>query len=207
LDASWRGIFGFSEINSTWAVLYSPGTILLAAAVVAALVGSRSLTPLKTGAKGAITTVVGALLALVPTLIMVQIFTNSGINTSELAAMPVYIGETLATVFGGLWVAAAPLLGAIGAFIAGSATVSTLTMGPVQASIAEMTHLPLILVLALQMVGAAAGNIIAIHNVVAASTVVGLAHREGLIMRRLIMATMGYVGMAVVIGLACAALL
>jgi lactate permease len=80
-------------------------------------------------------------------------------------------------------------------------------MGPVQASIAEMTHLPLILVLALQMVGAAAGNIIAIHNVVAASTVVGLAHREGLIMRRLIMATMGYVGMAVVIGLACAALL
>jgi L-lactate permease len=49
--------------------------------------------------------------------------------------------------------------------------------------------------------------IIAIHNVVAASTVVGLAHREGLIMRRLIMATMGYVGMAVVIGLACAALL
>jgi lactate permease len=207
LDASWRGIFGFSEINSSWAVLYSPGTILLAAAVVAALVGSRSLTPLKTGAKGAITTVVGALLALVPTLIMVQIFTNSGINTSELAAMPVYIGETLATVFGGLWVAAAPLLGAIGAFIAGSATVSTLTMGPVQASIAEMTHLPLILVLALQMVGAAAGNIIAIHNVVAASTVVGLAHREGLIMRRLIMATMGYVGMAVVIGLACAALL
>ena len=201
LDASWQEIFGFADINSSWAILYSPGTILLIAAIVAALIGSHSLKPLRAGAKNAVTTVVGALSALVPTLIMVQIFTNSGINTSELSAMPIYIGETLANSFGEFWIGAAPMLGAIGAFIASSATVSTLTMGPVQASIAEITQLPLILVLALQMVGAAAGNIIAIHNVVAASTVVGLAHREGLVMRRLIVATGWYVGMAIIIGL------
>ena len=200
LDASWQGIFGIANINSSWAILYSPGTILLFAALVAALIGKKSLKPLYSGAKDAFSTVISALSALVPTLIMVQIFTNSGINTAELVAMPIYIGEALADVFGELWVICAPVLGMIGAFIAGSSTVSTLTMGPVQASIAESTHLPLVLILALQMVGAAAGNIIAIHNVVAASTVVGLTHREGLIMRRLIVTTICYVAVAALLG-------
>ena len=73
-------------------------------------------------------------------------------------------------------------------------------MGPVQASIAELANLPLILVLALQMVGAAAGNIIAIHNVVSATTVVGLANREGIVMRKLIIPTICYVLLAIIIG-------
>ena len=202
LDASWQGIFGLTEISSSWAVLYSPGTILLVAAIVATFVGAKSIKPLKIAARDAVKTVLISLSALMPTLIMVQIFTNSGINTAGLESMPVYIARSLADLFGELWVACAPLLGAIGAFIAGSSTVSTLTMGPVQASIAEMANLPLILVLGLQMTGGAAGNIIAIHNVVAASTVVGLAHKEGMVMRRLIVATVCYIAIATLIGAA-----
>lgn len=201
IDASWNTIFGFEQISSTWAILYSPGTILLICAIVASLAVSKSIKPFIGGAGEATRTALGSMLALVPTLIMVQVFSNSGINTTDLVAMPIYIGETLASMFGGLWVTVAPVLGMIGAFIAGSATVSTLTMGPVQASIAASAELPLVLVLALQMVGAAAGNTIAIHNVVGATAVVGLAHREGMVIRKLIVPTLGYVAIAALIGL------
>lgn len=201
LDASWQTIWGVEGISSSWPILYSPGLILLIAAFGAAFIITRSARPLATPLKEALSATVKALLALVPTLILVQLFSNSGHNTSGLAAMPVFIGHTLAELFHGAWLAVAPLLGALGAFIAGSATVSTLTLGPVQASIADTAGLPLISVLALHMIGAAAGNIIAIHNVVAASTVVGLHGREGQIIRRLIVPTLVYLAIASLIGL------
>ena len=43
-------------------------------------------------------------------------------------------------------------------------------------------------------------NIIAIHNVVSATTVVGLANREGIVMRKLIIPTICYVLLAIIIG-------
>lgn len=201
-DASWQSILGFSEISSTWEILYSPGTILLAGAVFAAFLSKKPFIAITKAGGSSLKTTIGALSALIPTLIMVQIFANSGINSSDLASMPVLIAQTLASVFGEFWLAIAPMLGTIGAFIAGSATVSTLTMAPVQYSVAMDTGLPIVIVLALQMIGAAAGNILAVHNVVAASVVVGLAHREGLIMRRLLIPTIIYVGIAMLIGLA-----
>lgn len=199
-DFSLHAIFGVNGIDSVWQVLYSPGIVLCVAAICAAIAGGRSLRPLITASHQASRTVLVAMLALIPTLILVQIFSNSGHTTAELPAMPVYIGSALAATFGHIWPVFAPLLGTIGAFIAGSATVSTLTMGPVQAAIASDAGLPLIMILALHMIGAAAGNIIAIHNVVAASTVVGLAHQESRIMRALLLPTIGYVAVAACIG-------
>ena len=57
-------------------------------------------------------------------------------------------------------------------------------------------------IVALQAVGAAAGNMIAIHNVVAASATVGLLGREGLTLRKTILPTIYYLLM---IGVAPAA--
>lgn len=66
----------------------------------------------------------------------------------------------------------------------GSATVSTLTFSPIQYEVALQTGLDTNIVLAEQIIGGAAGNMICVHNVVAASTVVGLAGREGDIIRK-----------------------
>lgn len=49
------------------------------------------------------------------------------------------------------------------------------------------------LLVALQAIGAAAGNMIAIHNVVAASATVGLLGREGKTLRMTIIPTIYYV--------------
>ncbi len=48
------------------------------------------------------------------------------------------------------------------------------------------------MMVALQAVGAAAGNMIAIHNVVAASATVGLLGREGATIRKTILPTIYY---------------
>ena len=57
------------------------------------------------------------------------------------------------------------------------------------------------LCVALQAVGAAAGNMVAIHNVVAASATVGLLDEEGTTMRKTIIPTLYYVAAAGWLGL------
>ena len=57
------------------------------------------------------------------------------------------------------------------------------------------------LMVALQAIGAAAGNMIAIHNVVAASATVGLLGQEGRTLRRTILPTIYYVFAVGVLGL------
>ena len=97
-----------------------------------------------------------------------------------------YLGRGLSAIFGGSWIAVAPLLGALGSFFSGSATISNLTFSPVQAALAETNDLPLTLVLALQSVGAALGNMICINNIIAVCSIVGLYNVEGPILRQTI---------------------
>ena len=52
------------------------------------------------------------------------------------------------------------------------------------------------MIVAAQSVGAAAGNMIAIHNVVAASATVGLLGREGITLRKTLLPTLYYVTIA-----------
>jgi lactate permease len=70
-------------------------------------------------------------------------------------------------------------VGALGAFLAGSNTVSNLMLSQYQYSVAQALGVSGATMVAAQSVGAAAGNMIAIHNVVAASATVGLMGREG----------------------------
>ena len=49
------------------------------------------------------------------------------------------------------------------------------------------------LIVSVQAIGAAAGNVVAIHNVVAASASVGLLGREGSILRKTVWPTLYYV--------------
>ena len=58
-----------------------------------------------------------------------------------------------------------------------------------------------VMVVALQAVGAAAGNMIAIHNVVAASATVGLLGQEGATLRKTVLPTVYYLLVIGVLGL------
>ena len=122
----------------------------------------------------------------------------------DLPSMPIAMAQWVASTVGDVWPLFAPLIGALGAFIAGSNTVSNLMFSLFQFSVAEGLALSGALIVALQAVGAAAGNMIAIHNVVAASATVGLLGQEGATLRRTIIPTIYYVLMAGVLGLLAA---
>lgn len=191
-NLSWHSILGFKEINSEWAVLYSPGFILSFAALAALLIQVRSIQPFIPIAKDVFSTVKQTGLTLVVTLIMVQIFSNSGMNSGGLLSMPSYIANVLSASLSGVWLFITPFIGELGSFITGSATVSNLTFATIQADVALDSKLPVDVVLSGQVIGAAAGNMICVFNIVAVSGVVGLFGKEGLILRKTIIPALIY---------------
>lgn len=118
-------------------------------------------------------------IALFGALIFVRLLMCGGEGASSMV-----IGRQLAAFTGELWAWTSVYLGSLGAFFAGSATVSNLTFGPIQASIATSLDLELTTILALQAVGASSGNMIAIHNIVAVCSILGLQNQEGEILKQ-----------------------
>ncbi|EPZ5902830.1 L-lactate permease [Vibrio fluvialis] len=147
-------------------------------------------------------TLIGAGFVLVFTIPMVRIFINSGVNMSDLASMPVTTANFAAGLVGSAFPALSATVGALGAFIAGSNTVSNMMFSQFQFEVAQTLSVSSVIVIALQAVGAAAGNMIAIHNVVAASATVGLLGREGATLRKTIIPTFYYLVVTGLIGLA-----
>ena len=143
----------------------------------------------------------GAGFVLIFTVPMVRVYINSGVNELGIASMPIAMAEWVALHVGSIWPLFAPSIGALGAFIAGSNTVSNLMFSLFQYGVAERLSISGAMVVALQAVGAAAGNMIAIHNVVAASATVGLLGQEGATLRITILPTVYYVTFVGLIGL------
>ncbi|MGY0191330.1 L-lactate permease [Lactococcus petauri] len=195
INLSWNTILGFKEINSEWAILYSPGLILTIASLIALAVQVKSLKLFTPIAKDVFSTIMRTGLTLVVTLIMVQIFSNSGMNNGNHLSMPSYIAEILSRYLSGVWIFIAPFIGELGSFITGSTTVSNLTFASIQADIAYDSGLPINAVLAGQVIGAAAGNMICVFNIVAVSGVVGLFGKEGEILRKTIIPALLYAGL------------
>src|SRR5690606_41299555 len=93
----------------------------------------------------------------------------------------------------------APTVGGIGAAIAGSNTISNMMLANFQFEVAQSIGADPLWIVALQAVGGAAGNTICVHNVVAASAVVGLIGREGTTLRKTMIVFVYYVIAAAVV--------
>ena len=106
--------------------------------------------------------------------------------------MPLSMANGMSNLLGQIYPLFSPVIGAVGAFLAGSNTVSNLMLSQFQYETANLLGLSGALMVAAQSVGAAAGNMVAIHNVVAASATVGLLGREGDIIRITILPTIYY---------------
>ena len=111
------------------------------------------------------------------------------------------LGQTLAATSGDAWKYLAPFLGALGTFFSGSTTISNLTFGKIQLSIAEDTGIAPAVILALQTAGAAMGNIICIHNIISVGAVLSLSGVEGRILKDVLPAV-GLYGLILVIAAA-----
>ncbi|PTP16236.1 lactate permease [Vibrio sp. 10N.286.51.C3] len=201
VSLSFSNILGETGVSTAIQPLYLPGGILVFVALVAVLMQSRSAAPLAKAFGESSKTLIGAGFVLVFTIPMVRIFINSGVNGADLASMPVTTANFAAGLVGGAFPALSATVGALGAFIAGSNTVSNMMFSQFQFEVAQTLTISSAVVVALQAVGAAAGNMIAIHNVVAASATVGLLGREGATLRKTIIPTFYYLVMTGIIGL------
>lgn len=189
---SWTNILG-TDISAASATLYLPGTMLLIAAALAAWLHRLPGRDARKAVTASARMLLGAGFVLIFTVPMVRIYINSGGNPLGLPGMPIAMAEWMAEQVGIVYPLFAPTVGALGAFIAGSNTISNLMFSLFQFGVAEQLGLSTLLIVALQAVGAAAGNMIAIHNVVAASATVGLLGKEGLVLRKTAIPTLYYV--------------
>lgn len=194
-----RDIFG-TGIGQNWQILYSPGSVFIVAVALTFFIQKMKWSEMSTAISVSFKTMVGASVALGFAVPMVRIFINSGMNDIGLASMPMVLAEGVANIAGSAWPAFASIIGALGAFIAGSNTVSNMMFSLFQHGVATEIGVSGALVVALQAVGGAAGNMICVHNVVAACATVGLVGVEGKLIKWALIPMTYYVIFAGILG-------
>lgn len=126
----------------------------------------------------------GPFMALFFAVPMVQIMMISGTNDNGFLSMPISMAQFIADIFRGAWPLVDAFVGALGAFMSGSNTVSNMLFSLLQYSVADNLGISHIIVVGLQNVGGSLGNMINVQKIITACAVVGLSGVEGLIIKR-----------------------
>jgi lactate permease len=174
----------FDTFSGSFAPLTHPGTLLVVSFVLGALVQGASTDTVK----GAITTTLRQLvpvtIALVAMLLLARLMVRSGMTDT--------LAEAAADSTASAWPVLAPFVGVLGTFVTGSATASNVLFTDLQVATAEKLGFGTLTMLGAQNVGAAVGNPIAPHNIVAGGATVGLTGAEAPVMRGTIVTVVGY---------------
>jgi lactate permease len=190
-----------TDINASINFLYLPGSIFLLVVLVCIPLYGMSKNEVFAAIKSTGRAFKNAAVVLVFAVPMVRIFIQSDVNAAGFASMPIELAQTIANMSGQAWPLFAAPIGTLGAFIAGSNTISNLTFSLFQFGVGMKIGLSPVLIVALQAVGGAAGNMICIHNIVAASATCGLSGQEGNLIRKTIIPTVYYLLIAALIAL------
>ena len=197
---AWENMFGTVVQSGKIKPLALPGTVFIIVSTLTFFLHRMTAPALGRAWSQSISTTLKASVALVFTVPMVQVFLNSGGGAAELKAMPEMLAKGVANLAGDAWPLFSTFIGGLGAFVAGSNTISNMTFAQFQFEVAKQIGVSPQWVVALQAVGGAAGNIICIHNVVAASAVVGLVGREGAVIRKTFWPFVYYAGVSGCLG-------
>lgn len=192
----WKDILGVKGVSASIDLLWLPGTIpfILVALITIALHG-MSGAKVAGAWKTTCNKMVAPTIALIAAVSMVSIFKGSGMTTEVLAdgstmpSMPLAMATICAAATGQAWPALASYIGGLGAFITGSNTVSDMLFANFQWDVAQQLGYNVkqsIAMMTAQGAGGAMGNMICIHNIVAACAVLGMIGREGDILKQTI---------------------
>ncbi len=162
---------------------YTPGILIFLSFFIFSLIYKTKLEEYKEIVNNSFNKSKYALLTLLFTLAFVKliIYSNNP-NYSYLQSMPYNIASIFNN-FGLYYLFISPFIGAFGSFIAGSATVSNIIFTSLQQNIALQNNLNPSIILALQNIGGGAGNMIAIHNIIAVSALVNIKNKESKIIK------------------------
>lgn len=181
---TYNNILGFKDISEGITYLYLPGTFFIVVALLTIWMHKMPGSAVKAAWQESFAKMKGPTIALCFAVALVAIFRGSAVNPGNAPSMPLALATTVGAVAGTIWPFLDAFVGGLGAFITGSATISDLMFAEFQWDMATSLKLPPTIIEAAQTVGGAMGNMICIHNIVAACAVVGLSGREGEVMRK-----------------------
>ena len=184
LVIEWSGILG-TELGSDIAWMHLPGTWLIVSALIAIPLYRMNGEQVKAAWAEAVEKLVAPFIALVFVIAMVQVMLQSGAHPGapDAGSMIVVMAAATADSLGAGYPFVAAVIGALAAALVGSNTVSNITFGTFQFEVASRLDISHQILLGSQAVGGAIGNLVAIHNVVAALATVGLVGQEGRVIR------------------------
>ncbi len=165
--------------------LYNPGVFpfILVALLCIPLFGMKT-SQVKLAWSEAFERIKGPAVALFFAVPMVRLMMQSGSNPHELPGMLIAMAQFMAGLASETWPVFSPFVGALGSFMAGSNAVSNMLFSLFQYSVAEQTEMSRLLIVSLQNMGGAIGNMLGVHNIIAACATVGLVGVEGILLKR-----------------------
>jgi lactate permease len=181
VELAWSLPGGFA---GSFVPLAHPGTLLAVSFVGGAVLQRVGTVAFAEAVRTTVRQLGGVTVALVAMLSLARIMVHAGMTAT--------LAEAAAGAAGGAWPVLAPLVGVLGTFVTGSATASNVLFTDLQVATAETLDLPVLPVVAGQGYGAAVGNIVCPHNIVAAGATVGLTGGEGEVLRRTLAPALGY---------------
>ncbi|MEX2583932.1 MAG: L-lactate permease [Gemmatimonadota bacterium] len=165
-------------------ILYHPGTTLLVGFVVGAWLQRATVASIAGAFLDTTRRLLPVTLALFAMLLLSRLMVHSGMTDVLATSASAAAGRT--------WPGLAPFVGMLGTFVTGSATASNILFTDFHRETAIALGLPVVGVVGAQGFGAAVGNMICPHNVVAAGATVGLEGREGEILKGTLWVTLLY---------------
>lgn len=177
-------LFG-TEVKTEFAPLTIPGIMpfMLIALISIPMFGMNKI-QVRNAWGEALKRIKGPAVALAFAVPLVRIMMQSGTNPHEYVSMPIAMAQSMVDIFKDAWPLIGSFVGALGSFISGSNTVSNMLFGLFQYSIADNLGISHAVIVGLQNVGGALGNMVCVHNVIAACATVGLLGVEGVLIKR-----------------------
>lgn len=182
---SIQNIFKIEGVTWTWNWGWCPGIMpFILISIVTFIIHKMPISKVKEAFVDTFNQTLGAAIALFFGVSMVYIYRNTGMNALLTDKSMLFVmAEALAKTFRGAYVAIAPFIGVLGAFMSGSNTVSNTLFAGLQFQTAVLVKQSPVLIVALQSIGGAAGNMVCVNNVVAACATTGTFGNEGKIIR------------------------
>lgn len=196
-----------TQVVTEWEPLFNPGIFpFMFIALVSILLFGMNIKQVRIAWAESLQRVRGPAIALFFAVPMIRLMMQSGNNPGDLISMPLAMAQFIAGQTGAGWPMVSPFVGALGTFMAGSNAVSNMLFSLFQYAVAEQTGISRIIVVSLQNMGGGIGNMIGVHNIIAACATVGLVGAEGELLKKniipvIIMGLMtGGIAMAILYG-------
>jgi len=177
-------IIGKDNISWSWNWGWNPGIIpFLLICIITFFVYRMSEKEAFSSFKDTVKQISGATIALFFGVSMVYVYRNTGMDATMSKSMLYVLAEALSDAAGKAYVAISPLIGVLGSFMSGSNTVSNTLFASLQFQTATFINISPVVIVAIQNIGGAAGNMICVNNVVAVCATTGTEGNEGRIIK------------------------